>query len=116
MAAATHNLELEAGATWSLGVRYLLPPDVDGVRASAIPDGYVVTAQWRRHPNDSTTLISITPTVDYDAGSFVLSLTAAQTRSLPSLSVWGVEVSAPGGEPTTRLIEGKCSTSLEIVR
>ncbi len=116
MAASTYNLELEAGATWSLGVRYLLPPDVDGVRASAIPSGYVATAQWRRHPNDVTTLLSITPTIDYDEGSFILTLTAAQTRSLPNVAVWGVEVAAPGGEPTIRLIEGKCTTSLEIVR
>ena len=116
MAAVEHNLELEAGATWSLGVRYLLPPDVDGHRASALPAGWTATAQWRRHPNDATTLLSINPVIDHDAGSFVLTLTAVQTRSLPSTCVWGVEVAAAGGEPTVRLIEGKCSVSLEIVR
>lgn len=116
MTAVKYDLELEAGASWSLGVRYLLPPDADGLRASAIPEGWIATLQFRRHPNDVTTLISYHPSINYDDGAFTMYLSAAQTRSLPVKCVWGVEVAHPDGDPAVRLIEGTCSVSMEIVR
>lgn len=116
MPAATHDLHLEAGATWSLRVRYTLPPDADGVRVSALPAGWTAKAQWRRHPNDVTVLAEVDPVIDHDEGTFTITLTAAQTRTLPPQCVWGCEVAAAGGEPTVRLIEGKCLTSMEVVR
>ncbi len=116
MTAVKYDLDLEAGASWTLGVRYLLPPDEDGVRASALPEGWIATMQIRKHANDTTTLVSTHPSIDYDAGSFTMYLSSSQTRSLPPVCVWGVEVAHPEGDPVVRLIEGKCSVSLEIVR
>lgn len=116
MTAVKYDLELEAGASWTLGVRYLLPPDADGVRASALPNGWIATVQFRRHPNDVTTLISMHPSIDYATGSFTMYLSSSETRSLPSKCVWGVEVAHPDGDPVARLIEGVCSVSMEIVR
>lgn len=121
MAAVKYDLTgeraLESGATWNLPVRYVGPPDpVTGDRASALPTGWTVKAQWRKHPNDVGVLVELNPDVDHATGGFELVLTGEQVASLPGLCFWGVKAFAPGGEPSIPLIEGKVDVELAIVR
>lgn len=116
VAAVAYDLELESGSTWSMLCRYVYPADINGVQAPAIPQDWVVTAQFRPHANSTALLAELVPDVDYEAGEFTLELTAAQTESFPGVGAWGVELAHPDGEPVHRLVQGKFSTSLQVVR
>jgi hypothetical protein len=110
-----YDLDLTAGSRWTLLCRYLLPPDELGVRAPGIPAGWVARAQFRNHPNQATPLITLEPVVDYGAGEFTLELTAAQTRTLPSLGYWAVAIEAPDDSDGIELARGKVNVAAEGV-
>lgn len=112
----TYDLDLVAGSRWSMVVRCLLPPDELGVQNPGIPAGWIARAQFRNHPNQATPLITLTPTVDYDAGEFALELTGAQTRTLPSLGFWAVAIEAGDDSDGIELARGRVNVALEGVR
>lgn len=111
-----YDLELESGATFHLPCLYLTAPDEHGARTSALPAGWYVTVQFRKHPNDVTTLLEQTPVVDHATGGFDVLLTGAQVTALPTLCWWGMKAYAAGGEPSVSLVEGKVTVSMAVVR
>ena len=112
----THSIE--AGSSWSLLLRYLTAPDINGDRASAIPAGWAAVAQFRAHANQATPSLELTPAADSDTGEILLEMTPAQTRALPTVGVWGVEIrNQPTDETDSALlVSGGFNTSPEVVR
>jgi hypothetical protein len=98
------DLRIEAGVTFELLFRYLLP-DAN----SAINAGDVVTIVFKTHPNAATPLLTKTPTPDELTGEFTLTLTAEETLTLGTQGAWGCEIAASGGEPSARIMQGKYS-------
>ena len=116
-----YDVEFTLGSSWpergALVVSYLLSPDpVTGVQAPGIPAGYIARVQWRSHPNSTTTLLELLPTVDYSKGSFSLSLDSTQTTPLGSLSHWGAQLESPDGLIQVPLWEGKVTGNGKTVR
>ena len=116
MAIEQYDLELKSGATFHLPCMYLTAPDNLGVRESALPAGWAVKVQFRKHPNDVTTLFEQLPAIDNATGAFDVLLTGAEVEALPSLCWWGMKAYAAGGEPSVDLVEGKVTVSLAVVR
>ena len=111
MAAVQHDLAVEAGATFTTSFQY-----VDAQGASIPLTGWTATFQARHKIADTATVISKTLVID-GTSTMRLTLTAAETSALVKGSfVYGLEVAAPGAEPTIRLAQGKLAVSPEVVR
>lgn len=109
--AATYDLEIDAGATYSVQFAY---KDANG---SAINlTGYTGKCQIRTAVGGTLVLEEI-PTINASTGVITLTFTAAETALLTSPRyLYALEIYAAGGEPTIRLAEGAVRVSLEVVK
>jgi hypothetical protein len=110
------GMEMIAGTSWSKLLRYLTAPDVNGVQTSAIPANWTCKAQFRAHQNAAAVLIEIEPDPDSLTGEILLELTPAQTRTLPSVGFYAVEIYGP--DPlldAVEVVRGRFSVELEGV-
>jgi hypothetical protein len=109
---ATYDLlDVEAGATYRRTFRYL---QSDGT--TPVPmTGWTAEIHFRAKVDATETIVEKTPTIDVPTGAIVLDLTPAETRLLPRSCVWGLELTAPGGD-VIRLAQGKVKVSPEVVR
>lgn len=123
MSAATYNLTIEQGATFSKVITWK-----DSTGAGINLSGYTVTGKIKRRTSEQTALATFTATLanqTTNPGQFTLSLTASETAALPSASgptaekvllecVYDVEASTGG--TVYRLLEGIASISPEATR
>lgn len=113
MTALRYDLELEAGASYSVTFLYRQP---DGV--TVIPlTGYTALAQIRTSPYDTATepLVEVVPDITALTGEVVVALTAEQTRAAVNGAAWALELTHSGGEPVVRLAHGRVKVSPEVV-
>lgn len=107
----TYNLQIEAGATYSVTFQYLddesIPVDITD---------YTPTAQLRLQTADT---VAVTPTLTKEnaAGKVTMSLTATQTTALTAGSYnYGVELHSIVDATVIRLIQGVAYVSEEVVK
>lgn len=112
MSAVTYDLDLEAGASYSVEFVY---KDPNGTPIDLT--GWAASAMIRKSAYESgAALVSVTPAIDGPAGKVTLALTAAQTRTAQDATVWALEIAHPSGEPVVRLAQGRVKVSPEVVR
>lgn len=123
MSAATYNITIEQGATFSKVITWK-----DSTGAGINLSGYTITGKIKRRTSEQTALATFTATLanqGTNPGQFTLSLTASETAALPSASgptaekvllecVYDVEASTGG--TVYRLLEGIASISPEATR
>lgn len=114
MAAAAYDIEVEAGASFSMTFAYRDaagdPVPLSGwsarfqVRESVRAAGEPVFEQDPMPFDDVTSMVTLT-------------LTAAETAAFSRSSyAYGIELAHPSGEPVIRLAQGKFKVSAEVVR
>ena len=112
MAAVKYDLELEAGASFSLDFVY---KDTDG---DPIPlTGWTAQAMVRRsalEADDVDPLVDVEPVVTGAEGRVTLALTPEQTRAASRGEVWALEIT--DGTEVVRLAHGRVRVSPEVVR
>lgn len=123
MPAAQYNLTIEQGATFSRTITW-----TDSTGAGVNLTGYTIQGKIKRKTSDQIALLSFTSTLanqGTNPGQFTISLTAAQTATLPSAPGNGAEkvsleccydVEAVQGATVYRLIEGLALISPEVTR
>jgi hypothetical protein len=123
MSAATYNFTIEQGATFSKVVTWK-----DSSGAGINLTGYSITGKIKRKTSDQTALATFTAALanqTTNPGQFTLSLTAAQTEALPTVTgptaqkallecVYDIE--ATTGTTVYRLLEGIVSISPEATK
>lgn len=123
MSAATYNFTIEQGATFSKVINWK-----DSAGAGINLTGYTITGKIKRKTSDQTALATFTATLanqGTNPGQFTLSLTAAQTEALPTVTgptaqkallecVYDIE--ATTGTTVYRLLEGIVSISPEATK
>ena len=117
MAAATVNLTVEQGATWSQALQWKT-----GTPATAVDlTGYTARMDVRRTATSSETAVELTTensriAITAGTGTVTLSLTAAITAVLTAGSyIYDLELVSSGGQ-VTRLCQGKFTVSAEVTR
>jgi len=109
------DIDVTLGASWPEGG----PAQCSYKTAAgdpAIPAGYVVRVQVRKHPNDTTLILEKTPDVDYVHGTWSLSFTPAETATFPTLCWWGMDLESPDGSVQVPLVtKGKVTTTQKVV-
>jgi hypothetical protein len=123
MGAATYNFTIEQGATFSKVITWK-----DSTGAGINLTGYTISGKIKRKTSDQTALVAFTATLanqTTNPGQFTLSLTAAQTGTLPTTTgptaqkallecVYDIE--AAQGSTVYRLLEGVVKISPEATR
>ena len=98
---------IERGATFRREIGY-----EDSTGAAVSLAGY--TAHWQVRDDAGVLVYDKTPTID--GSTVTLLLTAVETGTAPDGPlVYAVEVTAPGGEPVIRILEGTYRVSPEVV-
>lgn len=106
------SLNIDAGATYPLGIDVL---NDDGTVYSLT--GYTAKLQIRETPTSATALVTVNATINTTTGHLTLTIPAASTALLVKDSyVYAVELTASGGEPVYRILEGKVFVSAEVVK
>lgn len=102
-----YHLHIQAGSTFT---RQFVYAD------SSIPSltGYSAKFQVRPTSASATKTLETVPTIDVVTGTVTLLLTAVQTATLSTGSVYAIELT--NGTITTRLSEGQLVVSAEVVR
>ncbi len=109
--AAFYPLHIEAGATFERQFEYA---EEDGTLFDLT--GYTATVQIREKA-DTDLVLEIMPEIDVPSATISLVIPAESTSLLVlPRYVWAMEITAPGGEPVIRLVEGKVLVSPEVVR
>jgi hypothetical protein len=110
--AATVNLTVDQGSTWSQDVQWKT-----GTPATAVNlTGYTARAQVRRTASAADVVVSLTCAITAATGTTTLSLTAAQTSALTAgRYVYDLELVSAGGL-VTRLCQGAFVVSAEVTR
>jgi hypothetical protein len=115
--AATVNLVLDQGSTWSQPIAWKT-----GTPAVAVDlTGYSARAQVRSSASSATTLLSLTDSnggiaITTSTGTMTLSATAAQTAAIPAgRYVYDLEA-VSGGGIVTRICEGTLTVTPEVTR
>jgi hypothetical protein len=109
--AKNYPLRIEAGATYSRQFRLTNKDD------GSLYDftGYTAKAQIREYPS-STLALEVDVEIDVPTAVITVNITAAETGTLTDQKYyWGMEISAAGGEPTIRLVEGEVSVTPQVV-
>lgn len=123
MNAALYNFILQQGATFSQLITW---KDDNGIGINLT--GYVVSGKIKRKTSDASALLSFTTVLsnqNTNPGEFTISLTAAQTATLPTVvgptaqkalleCVYDIEASI--GSTVYRLLEGVVSISPEVTK
>jgi hypothetical protein len=109
--AKNYPLRIEAGATYTRQFRLTNKDD------GSLYDftGYTAKTQIREYPSTALAL-EVTTTIDVPTAVITITITAVQSATLTDQKYfWGMEVSAAGGEPTIRLVEGEVSVTPQVV-
>jgi hypothetical protein len=110
--AANYPLHIEQGATFQRQwvVKNRLTDEL-------VPlTGFTATSQIRDSANVALVL-TITPVIDTVNSTITITLTGAQTATLTGTEyLWGLKLTASGGEPNYRYVEGKVTVSPAVVR
>lgn len=111
MPAASHDLAVEAGATFSTSFTY---QDFAG---APIPlTGYVAVFQARRKLADAVPVITKTLAISASS-TMTVYLTAVETAALVKGGLaYGIELHSPDPDLVIRLVQGKLTVSPEVVR
>lgn len=111
--AGRYDVTVDAGATFSTVFTY---KDANGVPIDLT--GYTAQAMLRDDPySQAAAALTLTPTIDGPNGTVTLAMTAAETSTLTlDRYVYAIELTASGGEPVIRLVEGTMTMSPEVVR
>jgi hypothetical protein len=123
MAAGSYNFTIEQGATFTKTITW---KDASGTPINLT--GYAIAGKIRRKASDPASIISFTTTISNQTtnpGQFVISLTAAQTATLPTATgptakkvslecAYDIEASLSG--VVYRLLEGIVKISPEVTR
>lgn len=109
--AAVYTMHLDAGATFTRQFEYT---DADGTPADLT--GYTALMHIRATV-DAGLALAVTPTIDVPTGVITVTIPAADTSTLvlPEY-IYALELTAGGGEPVLRLVQGKIIVSPEVVR
>jgi hypothetical protein len=109
--AAVYTLHIDAGATFTRQFEYT---NDDGSVVDLT--GYSALMHVRPSTDGNLTLEHV-PAINIATGTISITLTAAETSqlTLPEY-VYAIELSAPGGEPVIRLVQGSIKVSPEVVR
>lgn len=109
--AAKYTMNIDAGATFTHQFDYL-----DNAGEPIDLTGYTALMQIRLKPS-SLLVVESVPTINTTTSTVSVTLTAAQTATLIAPQyVYAIELTAAGGEPVIRLIEGNVLVSPEVVR
>lgn len=107
LAAGTHNLVIEQGATFVQTYTVL--------DAGWTWDGWTARAQIRSAPADKgDLLLDLTPYLTVDGPAVRLAIPATVTETLTRNGVWDLEMSMGG--TVVRILQGKVIVSLEVTR
>jgi len=114
--AATVNLTIEQGATWSQTLVWKTGDPAVAVNLG----GYTARLQLRPVVTSRTVVLSLTSSsgiaITPATGTFTLSATAAQTAAIPAgRYVYDLEA-VSGGGVVTRICEGTITVSAEVTR
>lgn len=109
--AVRYKFHIDAGATFQRQFEYT---NDDGSVFDLT--GYSALMQIRQTPESELALEHV-PSIDVETGMITVTLTAEETAelTLPEY-VYAIELTAPGGEPVVRLVEGAVEVSPEVVR
>ena len=108
MAVVNQVLNIDAGASFSVGF-YYTNIDLTGYTASAMFKLYPVTSS-------STSVLTVTPTIDTSTNYIEMNLTATQTGTLTSAAYkWAMELTH-ATKGTIRFAEGDCIVTVEVVK
>jgi hypothetical protein len=115
MAAATHDIYIEQGATFRLSLVWK-----DSAQAPINLTGYTARMQIRQSIASSTTVLSLTTaqaiTLGGALGTIEVVISAAQTSALTiRKGVYDLELEASNGV-VTRLLQGSVEVSPEVTR
>lgn len=106
MAVINQTLNIDAGASFSLGFEY---SNIDLT-------GYTAQAMFKVYPVTGGSALTVTPTIDVATGYIALNLTATQTASLTAPAYkWAMELTH-ATKGTIRFVEGDCLVSPEVVK
>ena len=109
--AAVYTLNIEAGATFTRQFEYT---NSDGTVFDLT--GYTALMHVRETP-EADLALAVTPTINVATGTISITITAEDTSTLTAPEyVYAIELTADGGEPVTRLVQGKVNVSPEVVR
>jgi hypothetical protein len=109
--AAVYTLRIDAGATFTRQFTYTNP---DGSVFDL--DGYTALMHIRETA-EADLALEVVPVIDVEEGTISITITAADTATLTAPEyVWAMELTAAGGEPVVRLLQGKVLVSPEVVR
>jgi hypothetical protein len=113
MAAATHNITIEQGATF---LRTLTLKNSDDTPFDLT--GYTARGQIRRNHRSGNVAASFTCTItDPTAGEIQIKLTAATTADLPIYDhVYDIEIELTAASTVSRILEGTVTVSPEVTR
>jgi hypothetical protein len=104
-----YHLHLQAGTTF---VREFFYTNSDGSFADL--DGYTATFQVRPTASSATLVLETNPEIDFETSVVTLALTAGETATLSTGSVYAIELS---NETTTFVLsQGQLVVSPEVVR
>lgn len=108
--AATYNLSIDAGATYSVEFEYT---NDDGSVFDLT--GYTALLQVRDMPSSPTVVLQVVPSITVLTGIISVTFTAAQTATLTnSRYVYAIELTS--GSFVIRAVEGYLNVSPEVVR
>lgn len=109
--AVRYKLHIDAGATFQRQFEYT---NDDGSLFDLT--GYSAKMQIRQTPEGELVLEHI-PEINVEDALITVYLTAEETSELTLTEyVYAIELTAVGGEPVTRLVEGGVEVSPEVVR
>jgi len=117
MAAATVNMTIEQGATWSQQLQWKTGDPATAVNLT----GYSARMMLRSIVTSSTVALSLSSpssgiAITAGTGTFTLSATATTTAALtPGRYVYDLEAVSSGGQ-VTRVCEGVVTVSAEVTR
>jgi hypothetical protein len=122
MSARRHNITIEQGATWAIGIRLRAYAPACPAQTSPLElTGHTARMQIRPHAKSDEILCELTTEnggilLDSpDPGHITLLLTAASTRALNfDYAVYDLELAS--GNTVWRLLQGKVKFSPEITR
>ena len=109
--AKNYPLRIEAGATYTRQFRLTNKDD------GSLYDftGYTAKTQIREYPSTALAL-EVTTSIDVPTAVITITITAVQSATLVHEKYfWGMEISAAGGEPTIRLVEGEVAVTPQVV-
>lgn len=110
--AKVQSLDIDAGATFDLSFK--ITNDDDSIFDLT---GYSARLQIRKTADAATAIINVVGVIHVATGIVNTPITAAQTSLLTDPDyVYSVELSASGGEPVYRLVQGNVFVSPEVVR